>query len=358
MNAIYNLGKRSLPKFNQVVLLDVSGQVIKSCNTIFQVEQMSSAQVSEWSYLLESIVPLLANLKPGDTEITFSKIHSPFEKLPGFYDFTFTKNILDGEERIVWLIYDYTNLYNDFLNYQQRKNEIDVQRQIFEHRNQSLTNEDELWSNKERFKSEIHESSFSNSYSLLMHQIIANDNNPVEYLFGKMKYSGLMTHINSLNKNIEDFEIEFKEFLGSNNEFLISEFQLSEVLSQIEEKLGRNLSQTKIDKSVQVNLKGAKSVLSQIVYSTLLNNKIHNEAKDPELHFDLEYHGGQCYIKATIFEDIMKNEDPLNNPEDIILRMGFIKMLLHQHKGYIFARYIQEPDKLGIFLKLPIETSV
>lgn len=119
-----------LEKFNQLILLDLSGNVIQSCNAIFDTSDYKTKSIKNEIPLLESIFDVTLTHIPGTPDILFSKIEKPFKLLPGFYDFTFSKLIIDNQAYILWSIYDFTALYKDLIDYQQRYNELEIRKQL------------------------------------------------------------------------------------------------------------------------------------------------------------------------------------------------------------------------------------
>jgi hypothetical protein len=109
----------------------MEGHVRQSCDSIFNVSDLGALTVDKWFPFVESIFPSLVQLQPNSPELIFSKVEKPAQFLSGYYDFTFSKIANeDDEEFIFWEIYDYTPLYEDFRNYQQKRNELEIQRQI------------------------------------------------------------------------------------------------------------------------------------------------------------------------------------------------------------------------------------
>lgn len=135
---------RHRSKFSQLILLDNRAMIISSCNSIFDTQELLQRPVTEWFPFLESIFPQIWAMDQAQSNIFFNKIETPIPELPGIYDFTFSKVILDQQELLLWSIYDYTDLYEDFRQFQQRKNELEIHRERLERRFQSLASKEDI----------------------------------------------------------------------------------------------------------------------------------------------------------------------------------------------------------------------
>ncbi len=116
---------------------------MESCDSIFDTKKLSD-YVPDWFPFIESIFFSLVSLPEDAEEMVFSKVETPASFLPGYYDFSFNKVNLQGESFILWEIYDYTSLYEDFRQYQQKRNELEIQRQILALRNKNLTTKNDI----------------------------------------------------------------------------------------------------------------------------------------------------------------------------------------------------------------------
>ncbi|HHH50526.1 MAG TPA: hypothetical protein ENK52_06075, partial [Saprospiraceae bacterium] len=121
---------KKIKKFSQLILLDECGYVTDSCDTIFATHQLRSQPIFEWFPIIESIFDELLQLNLNESELRFAKVEEPSSFLAGFYDFNFSKVFFQNKEQILWSIYDFTNLYKDFLQYQQKLNEIQIHKQL------------------------------------------------------------------------------------------------------------------------------------------------------------------------------------------------------------------------------------
>ncbi len=130
-----------MAKFCQVVLVGKDGTFAGSCDSIFQTQNLRNLPVQSWFPFLESIFSMLYGL---DKELVFAKVESPASFLPGCYDFTFSNVTIDEKDFLLWEVYDYTTLYEDFRQYQQKRNELEIQRQLLALQNKELSSLNEI----------------------------------------------------------------------------------------------------------------------------------------------------------------------------------------------------------------------
>ncbi len=124
--------------FRQIIILDEQVEFVGSDDHLFSTEKLKHISVARWFPFIESIHDTLKEMKVTDEEVSFSRIESPAEFLPGSYDFSFFKIEKEGRQYIRWSIYDYTNVYTYLTKYQQLKNEKDIYRQKLEYRDRQL----------------------------------------------------------------------------------------------------------------------------------------------------------------------------------------------------------------------------
>ncbi|MBP7184751.1 MAG: hypothetical protein KBA06_04525 [Saprospiraceae bacterium] len=104
----------------------------ESCNTLFSSDIFEDNSAMNKMAFLESIFESLLRLSGANQEVKFSQVNHPLKELPGIYDFTFSRISIENQIFIVWLIYDYTELYESYRSFQQQKNEFEIFRQKLE----------------------------------------------------------------------------------------------------------------------------------------------------------------------------------------------------------------------------------
>ncbi|NJN77397.1 MAG: hypothetical protein HC803_02955 [Saprospiraceae bacterium] len=130
---------KRLAHFNQLILLDKTGKVSQSCNSIFDTSNYLEKSIRQDIPFLDSIFDIIKDSKIDSSEILFSKVQSPFQQLMGVYDFTFSQIRIEEQEYILWSIYDFTALYKDLVDYQQRYNDAEIRKQLHESVLESLS---------------------------------------------------------------------------------------------------------------------------------------------------------------------------------------------------------------------------
>ncbi|MEM1318649.1 MAG: hypothetical protein AAGG75_00265 [Bacteroidota bacterium] len=114
------------PSFNQRILLEESGCIVHSCDSIFSTVDLKEQPVTALFPIVESLYLNLEQIQLGALPLRFPGVESISERLPGIYDFSFVRLQLKGQSYILWSIYDYTELYIELRKYQQQKNELDM----------------------------------------------------------------------------------------------------------------------------------------------------------------------------------------------------------------------------------------
>jgi hypothetical protein len=129
----YKSKTKRLENSNQIVVLDEYGCIVQSCESIFDTTPYRTTPIQFAIPFLESVFEVISSLRVGTPEVLFSRIESPSPELVGYYDFTFSKIEDNQKNYILWGIYDFTPLYQDLIQYQQRYNEQEIYRQKQEH---------------------------------------------------------------------------------------------------------------------------------------------------------------------------------------------------------------------------------
>ncbi len=129
---LLQIKNREMAHLCQIILIDADGYVSESCDSLFDTSAFYHTKISTSVALLESLFPILLELSPSDPKLEFSKVEEPAPFLKGYYDFSFSKVQYNEGELILWTIYDFTRLYKEFLEYQQKRNEINIEKEYLE----------------------------------------------------------------------------------------------------------------------------------------------------------------------------------------------------------------------------------
>lgn len=134
---------RHRSKFSQLILLNDQAIIMSSCDSIFNTQAFKNSPVTAWFPFIESIFDTIWPIITSQSNITFNKIQIPIPELPGLYDFTFSKKIAN-QELILWSFYDFTDLYEDLKQFQQRKNELEIHRETLERRHKTISQANDI----------------------------------------------------------------------------------------------------------------------------------------------------------------------------------------------------------------------
>ncbi len=125
--------KKGHNKIQQIVLTE-KGKIIKSDNLLFSVEKIKNYPVRDIFPFVDSIFDSLLTLYPKDPDLLFECISTKHHFLPGFYDYNFSKKLINKEYFIFWTIIDRTIFYQLKREKQQRQVEGLLNRRKFQNK--------------------------------------------------------------------------------------------------------------------------------------------------------------------------------------------------------------------------------
>lgn len=115
---------------NQLILMDLSGKIVQSCNSLFETYMFESKSIVKEIPFLESIFHIVKTRLPGSPEIIFKKVEKPFYLLQGIYDFVFETLNINNQLLILLRIFDKSSFYNRLIKNQQQRNESEIKKQL------------------------------------------------------------------------------------------------------------------------------------------------------------------------------------------------------------------------------------
>ena len=130
-------------KIHQVILLDKKGNVAYSCDSIYKASRFIGKKIINQIPFLESIFHKLVELDASSSTIRFSRLENPLPNVKGAYDFTFSYMPTEDGEFILWSIYDYSFLYENIKNSQQKRHEIEILKETMSNKSQSAGSNDQ-----------------------------------------------------------------------------------------------------------------------------------------------------------------------------------------------------------------------
>lgn len=371
MSRIDRFKVETLSKFSQLILLDEKSYILESCDSIFDTEKLRKTPGIDWFPFLESIYDQLLKLEPGSPEIKFAKVEKPLDDLQGYYDFTFAKRLIDGKERILWSIYDYTDLYIDFMQYQQKRNELEIHRQKLEYNYKTLKNQKEILQYKNLILENIQ--SIQSEYNSIINQALVQPINILDGLtdmLSKVANTGekdylvkLKDSIGLLQKVIGELEQISSPFDTQSNKYeeVDIEFNLVQTLVEVFDTFRDQVSSDvqlnfHIDEDTNKNLIGNPIRLKRIVYSLLLNSHQNdNEAAIQIMVFSSSNRNGLCSINFQISENGKKDGIPIISikRKEQLVRLSIVKKLILIQGGEILVNENKSDSTLNISCQLP-----
>ena len=184
----------------QVVLIDMQSSIFESCDSLFSTEKYIGKSLKELCYFFEGELDSI--LDSNATKITFEKIVLEKKWLPGFYDFIFSKQEFNGQEFVLWEIFDHTIIYQEYAFLQQLQNEIAIHEQ---HKKKNLGSAKE---NLEFFQSgysSIEENNFRGSIIKRIESKFKNTEGIISKPFNSICLDRLKSCVDTLTKEIEYF---------------------------------------------------------------------------------------------------------------------------------------------------------
>ncbi len=349
-----------LAKFCQILLVREDGYLVESCDSIFSTTNLKDTRVPEWFPFIESIFDSLCHLSINDKEMLFSKVEVPADFLPGYYDFTFSKILVDNVEFILWEIYDYTTIYEDFRNYQQKRNELEIQRQILTLKNKKINSVKDIY-NKENIsmntsvKNKKNDSITAiNVLDVVTHSInTITDNYNEDFLLTLKKIAA------TIENTTQELTINKQNSYNSNNNEIFSLIKiLHEVLPIIESKhKNTKVLNVYVDEDLPKNFQGNSLDIKRIILGLAANAAAFNTAPELEIHFSQkQFNNTHCTLSIGVTA-LSKNKNDFQSINEIIIRLAIIKKIIESHNGSL---EIKKSDQFGshIICNFPLKKHI
>ncbi len=124
------LKQKRLKGFNQILLIQEDGMLAQSCDAIFATTPLKEIPIYQWFPFIESIFHVVKDRKIDEPDLVFPRVEHPASFLKGYYDFIFSKIEDNGKHYILWSIFDFTALYKNLIQFQQQRNQLEIDRQF------------------------------------------------------------------------------------------------------------------------------------------------------------------------------------------------------------------------------------
>ena len=363
---------QKLSKFSQLIILNDQGFIEESCDSIFATDPFLSQAFTLYFPFLESIFDLLLELKVNGEELKYAKIESPLEELPGVYDFTFARVLLDGQDYILWSIYDYTDLYEDFKQYQQKRNELEIHREMLETRNRKLHRQKDLLAQKNLVLQnwdQVRKSYYNQVRLALQSPVNALDG--LSFILSNLSNDKDQDYISSLQASVKNLQEVLAEFElvatidGGNQLSEIQKFDPGLVINKVMKMLFEAIPSHDFELNLHIetelpqNFLGNPRHLQQILYQLLLNARKFNRYSNLDLNIhSLPEADNNWKLTIEILERLSPNatnqaaeiqNPPPPNPTELIYRLSLIKKLIELEGGFIIVE--NQLDNAGFLIR-------
>ncbi len=374
MQKIEKYKSQKLSHFNQLIILNDEGNILDSCNSIFEVGPFQDRPFTQYFPFLESIFPNLLELQIDSPELRFTKIEAPIAALPGIYDFTFTRMSIDGRQVILWSIYDYTNLYEDLRQYQQKRNELEIHRELLESRNRKLKRQQDLLAQKNLVLEnwdEVRRDYYEKVRLALQSPINALDG--LSFILAKISPETDQDYLQTMQATVQHLQDILKEFELLNNidrpenNNTLEPFPPRSIIEAVIKDLS-NLSRQGQAFQLEVEwlgelpseLRGNSRHLYQILHQLLLN--LYDPSTDKALSLQIEAEensGGGYYLNLRIKAPIPSLSSSINMEESeqhpaaaLIFRLSLVRKLIELEGGGIEIAQKGQLDLLELYCQL------
>jgi len=105
----------------QNILFDDKGFVVESDECIFDTSFLQGDSLVRHFPFIDSIFNILQELSPGEPALTFAGVETVFCGLKGIYDYSFSKEIRNGNLLTCWQVIDRTEDYTTQRDKQQAR---------------------------------------------------------------------------------------------------------------------------------------------------------------------------------------------------------------------------------------------
>jgi len=127
-----------LSKFTQVMIFDLDGTFLESCDSLFDTNQLKASPLSIWFPVTGNIIDTMKTMDIN-RELFFPRVEDPAGFLSGVYDFRFVRIGTTENSKLLIIISDFTEIYDKYRYFQQKYNEVRIEKQHLETQLSKLT---------------------------------------------------------------------------------------------------------------------------------------------------------------------------------------------------------------------------
>lgn len=127
-----------LSKSTQVMIFDLDGAFLESCDSLFDTNQLKAKPLSTWFPIAGNIIDTIKTMDIN-RELFFPRVEDPADFLAGVYDFRFVRIGTTEKSKLLLIISDFTEIYDKYRYFQQKYNEVRIEKQHLETQLSKLT---------------------------------------------------------------------------------------------------------------------------------------------------------------------------------------------------------------------------
>ena len=340
--------------FHQSVLLDSKGIIRDSCDSLFDSSIFKSKSIGNYFYFLASELPAIWVSEAN--KITFSQMQTTQDCLPGFYDFVFSKVLIKDQKYVLWELFDYTHIYEEYLKVQQIKNEIDIHKQY-------LTRQQDISSN---VNNNYSENFFQSKY--LAKQKFEQENLVHQLLNNKVNNQGLsenqresrLTDLLNLRGHLEIMIDEINQFLDHMKDQDVQEIEIRKFFDDfiVESSLEKDLIVI-YSNTLPRKIRFKMEVLNRIISLICKYDSSRSENVNDKSSLNIGFHKGSKEEDATLSINYIQNlSTKIDLNEDSskrVIGISILKSLITTLGGSLMSKYSYDNHFYGALVSLPIK---
>lgn len=285
--SINNLKLKYLEKKNQIIVFDIEGNLIDSCNTLLDVKKYQQESIYAIFPFLESIKITLINPTYPNNEHYFPRVEFTSENKTFVFDFTFYRQL--NNNHIIWILEDLTKQYQHLYEIQKERNLSIIQKELAAIKNHSTLLQKEISYLNKNIKLKINQiialnkilkQNLNKVKKLIKSPVLLQNSQPLQHCI-----TSLNTEINTI---IEELQNEIKNIP---NETI--EYSLNEIIWNII----KTFDYQKANKTIKINPHIPQNIPKKLIgdptkFSQILYNLIDQLVKDTQ-HNNIQLHINQ-----------------------------------------------------------------
>lgn len=345
-----NINNKS--SYLQTIILDKNGFIKDSCDSLFDSSVFKDKSIGNYFYFLASELPSI--IASEANKITYNQMQTTQACLPGFYDFVFSKILIEEQEHILWEIYDYTNVYQEYVKVQQIKNEIDIHEQFLSRQKDLSSDENKTYPGN-FFQSEY-----------LIKQKQEKNNLVYQLIHHSPDSSGLSTNQRNIGlQNLLKLKGHLKLMIKEINKFLdhvkTDDHGDIDMIKLVDDLVAKESITDKLtiiyEDAFPSKVKIGKNVLSQII--SLICFYEFNQRKNVSASLSFDFQKEENEEISTLYinyiEQLPLESDLNDDSTKRVIKLTILKSLVTTLGGSLMSKYSSDNHIFGALISLPLE---